>query len=408
MSRKFAMPALAIGTGLVLVTLFMSNGGTGRGAEDTPPDADATSEADTTGAGTRGVEPRGDEAAKRRKERPRDDERVVSDAERLDALARAQVWRAPSTPIARARLGRTSETPDSVTCRFRLAALGGTTPKFDCDVEGDKVRIKYGAGPEIPAEAAATRLLRALGFGADEVTLVPRLRCYGCPAEPFVISKVVEVTRAKPLYRHALDFEDSHDFEWVALERKFDARPIEAEQVEGWAFHELDRVEARRGGAPLAHVDALRLMAVLLAHWDNKPENQRLVCLSREWPDGTPCAAPFAMMQDLGGTFGPRKVDLEQWEQTPMFEDRARCVISMRSLPYEGSTFPRVQVSEAGRRHLGGLLAQLSDRQLSDLFSSARFDRKRTLFTDVHPVAEWVRVFKAKVRQITEGPRCPS
>ena len=27
--------------------------------------------------------------------------------------------------------------------------------------------------------------VRALGFGADEITLVRRLRCYGCPAEPF-------------------------------------------------------------------------------------------------------------------------------------------------------------------------------------------------------------------------------
>lgn len=339
---------------------------------------------------------------------PQDDERVVSDAERFDALARAQIWRAPALPVSRAQLFSPDDTPRSVTCRFRLDALGGTTAKFNCDVDGDKVRIKYGAGPELPAEAAATRLLRALGFGADDVALVPRLHCQGCPAEPFVIAKVVEATHTKPLYEKAVDYDDYHDFEWVALERKFDARSIATEKLEGWSFHELDRIDASKGGAPRAHVDALRLLAVFLAHWDNKAQNQRLVCLSRDWPEGTPCRAPFAMIQDLGGTFGPRKVDLEAWEHAAIFEDRARCRISMRGLPYDGATFAPVHISDTGRRHLGGLLAQLSDRQLADLFAGARFDRKRTLFTDVHPIAEWIRVFKSKVHAIANGPPCPS
>jgi hypothetical protein len=339
---------------------------------------------------------------------PRDDERIVSDAERLDALSRAHVWREPEVPVSRAKLARPETTPQSLTCRFRLGALGGTTSKFDCDVEGDKVRIKYGTGPELPAEAAATRLLHALGFGADEVAFVPRLRCHGCPAAPFVIAKVVEATHTAPLYEKALDYEDSHDFEWVVLERKFDARPIETEQLDGWSFHELDRIDQSKGGAPRAHVDALRLLAVFLAHWDNKAPNQRLVCLSRDWREGTPCRAPFAMIQDLGATFGPRKVDLEAWERADIFDDRARCRISMGGLPYDGATFDPVHIREAGRRHLGGLLSQLSDRQLTDLFAGARFDQRRSMFTDVHPVAEWVRVFKAKVHAITDGPSCPS
>ena len=338
----------------------------------------------------------------------RDDERIVADAERLDALSRAQVWHEPDVAVSRARLARTHETPPSLTCRFRVGELGGTTSKFDCDVDGDKVRIKYGDGPELPAEAAATRLLHVLGFGADDVRLVPRLRCHGCPAAPFVITKVAQAAHATPLLEKTVDYGDYHDFEWVALEQKFDARPIETEAVEGWSFHELDRIDATKGGAPRAHVDALRLMAVFLAHWDNKAQNQRLVCLSRDWREGTPCQAPFAMIQDLGGTFGPRKVDLGAWERADIFEDRARCRISMRDLPYDGATFAAVQIGEAGRRHLGGLLSQLSDRQLADLFTGARFDRKRTLFTNVHPIAEWIRVFKAKVHAITDGPSCPS
>jgi hypothetical protein len=70
-------------------------------------------------------------------------------------------------------------------CHFQLSDLGGTTPKFRCALDdGSEVRVKYGFGSEIPAEAAATRLLAVLGFGADRVTLVERLRCYGCPREP--------------------------------------------------------------------------------------------------------------------------------------------------------------------------------------------------------------------------------
>ncbi|MGH9176448.1 MAG: hypothetical protein ACRD1H_18910, partial [Vicinamibacterales bacterium] len=284
-----------------------------------------------------------------------------------------------------------------------------TTPKFDCDLEtGEQVRIKYGKGPEVTAETAATRLLVALGFGADDVTLVERVRCYGCPNEPFSTMKAVELTRAEPIYQRVIDYEDYEDFDWAARERKLAARPIETENMEGWAFFELDKIDAAKGGAPRAHVDALRLMAIFLSHWDNKPENQRMVCLSNPWPENTPCPEPFLMLQDVGATFGPGKVDLMQWEAVKMWHDRATCTVSMQELPYNGATFAKTTVSEAGRQLLGKLLTELSDRQLSDLFSGARFHEKRGLFNDPHPVADWVRVFRAKTRAITEGPRCPT
>ena len=125
-----------------------------------------------------------------------DDAAVVSDSDRANAIARAQVWRQPRTPIARATLA--TDVVTTATCRFKMEALGGTTPKFDCVLpSGDEIRAKYGKGPEIPAEAAATRLLAALGFGADTITLIERLRCYGCPAEPFSTMKVVEATRRR-------------------------------------------------------------------------------------------------------------------------------------------------------------------------------------------------------------------
>ena len=350
------------------------------------------------------------EAPKEKRDARSEDTRVVSEAERASAIARAQVWRAPRVPIARAALGRDPATPAQMHCRFKVDAVGGTTPKFHCLLDsGAEVRAKYSQVPEIPAEAAATRLLAALGFGADHVMLVERLRCYGCPRAPFWTMKVVDAARAQPVYERVVDPGKYEEFEWAAVEHKFDARPIESETAKGWAFFELDAVDAAKGGAPRAHVDALRLMAVFLAHWDNKSDNQRLVCLSHAWRDGTPCPEPFLLLQDVGATFGPRKRDLDAWAKARVWADRATCALSMDDLPHGGGTFGSPRVSEAGRRFLAGLLEQLTDAQLTALFTAARFDQpyggeaSRT-----HPVSDWVRVFRQRVKAISDGPACPA
>ena len=335
--------------------------------------------------------------------------KTVSAEERVDALSRASVWREPA-PIASARLAGDPRQPQSIECTFEITQLGGTAPKFDCrTATGDRIRVKYGRSPEVPSEVAAARLLHALGFGADNVMLVEKLRCHGCPAEPFVTMKTLGLAGAEKLYGKVMDTSAHKDFEWVAVERKHPGRAIETEELEGWAFFELDLIDPRKGGAPRAHVDALRLLAVMLAHWDNKSENQRLVCLSeKDWPEGGRCSKPFALLQDVGSAFGPRKVDLKEWEKAPIWLDRATCRITMDHLPYHGATFKPVAISEAGRQHLAKLLRQLGDQQVDDLFRGARFDQSTGLigFTTT-PIPEWSRVFQAKVRQISDGPPCP-
>jgi hypothetical protein len=333
--------------------------------------------------------------------------RVVTEAVRRDALARARVWRDSSPAFADGPFR--ASTVDEISCRFIVTHLGGTTPKFDCVLEsGETIRVKYGSGAEIPSEAAATRLVRALGFAADTVTLVRRLRCHGCPVDPFTTMKTVGAVGAGPLYAHAIDYAEHHDFDWVAMERKYDGHSIETATQQGWAFHELEQVDAARGGAPRAQVDALRLMAAFLAHWDNKADNQRLVCVSRDWSGGVACPEPVLVLQDLGAAFGPRKVDLDGWSTTGIWGDRSNCRLSMRGLPHDGATFADVRVGEPGRQLLARGLRQVSEAQAADLFAGARFDQRRGLFTEVRPVDDWVRAFMTRVRMISDGPPCPA
>jgi hypothetical protein len=315
-----------------------------------------------------------------------EDKRIVSPEFRAQALAGAQVWHPPSTPISQADLGN-GRAPELVTCRFKPESLGGTAPKFDCLLDtGEEVRIKYGRGPE---------------------ALVKKLRCYGCPDEPFTTMTTLRLTRAERVYPRFIDYSEYEEFEWVALERKYPGRPIETDAGEGWALFELDGVDPQKGGAPRAHVDALRLMAVFLAHWDNKAENQRLVCDAREWPEGTVCPEPFLLLQDVGATFGPSKINLPKWAAAPIWEDRATCVATMRGLPYDGATFRPARISESGRRLTADLLSQLSDSQLADLFAGARFDKRRVWFKRDTPVTAWIEAFKAKAAAISAGPPCP-
>jgi hypothetical protein len=333
------------------------------------------------------------------------------------ALASARVWRTPATPIRQAVLGENPpgapmfHDTDEVSCRFVKDKVGGLTPKFHCELpSGEVVKVKYGtANAEIHAEVAATRLLAALGFGADRMYVVRKVRCAGCPALPFPALKCLAETHLESVcFPGGLDYEKVVEFDPVVIERRLDGRVIEARDDQGWAWFELDRVSAARGGSSRAEIDALKLMAVLLAHWDNKAENQRLVCLPGEdRPDGS-CARPFAVIQDLGSTFGPAKVDLHNWRNTPVWADRSSCRVSMESMPYEGGTFPEQQISEAGRRLLIGLLEQLSASQLTDLFTRSRITAFDAVNVESRRAEAWVAAFQEKVRELKNAGPCPA
>jgi hypothetical protein len=324
----------------------------------------------------------------------------VTPAVREAALARARVWLRPAVPPGEADLERNNPggpralLGDELVCTFRESQSRGQTPKFLCVMEdGEVVKVKSGKdNPEVFSEIAGARLLGALGFLTDEVYAIDRVRCLGCPPRPQDLSWWGRLLRRRP---------PEVVFEMAAVERRLPGHSLRS----GWAWYELARVDARLGGASRAELDALRLMAVFLAHWDNKAENQRLSCQGGLAADGT-CVEPVAFIRDVGGSFGPGKVDLARWRTIPIWTDRATCKVSLRKLPYRGGTFPDSRISERGRALLAGLLGQLSDAQIRGLFSGARFPLYMGHSSGGDDLEAWVAAFRAKVTEITEN-RCP-
>ena len=325
----------------------------------------------------------------------------AADVERVrtEALRRARVWRQPATPIGAADLSRSPEGPggfastDVVPCRFLLKSSEGRSPKFQCVLAGGEVvKVKYGRNnPETFGEVAATRLVAALGFGADRVDVVGGVRCQGCPVFPYPKLGIFDALRAGR--------ERTVVFEMAIIERRMPGL-----EIGGWSFPELGSIDAAAGGASPDEVDALRLLAVFLADWDGKPENQRILCAESS-PPGR-CDAPVAYLQDLGQTFGPKSIDLDGWTRTPVWADPATCGVSMRDLPWQGATFEDTTISEEGRLFLAGLLRQITPAQARSLFAGARFTeffRNDSAAT----IDAWAQTFLARVAQIADRPPCP-
>ena len=318
---------------------------------------------------------------------------------RLAALRHSQVWMpsdiASKDIKAGPQDGNGFQPEEVVHCEYLEEKQTGT-PKFDCAITpDDEIRVKYGReNGEIYSEVASSRLLWALGFGADRVYPV-KVVCKGCPADPMKADKKAEGSR---------------EFAAAIVERKLPGDEIELRKDSGWAWVELNFVDATSGGAPLAHRDALKLLAAMIQHTDSKPQQQRLMCLDEvhgktPQEDGS-CTQPFMMINDLGKTFGQATltnadkksaVNFEAWSKTPIWKDEAKCVAQL-SKSYTGS-LEHPKISEAGREFLSDLLAQLTDQQLRDLFEVARFTMRDPRVT----VDDWVNAFKAKREAIANA-----
>jgi hypothetical protein len=317
---------------------------------------------------------------------------------RQSVLARAQVWQQVDVgsadmltgPVVEGRFARNA----TVTCDYIDKKLGGMTPKFACKLpDGGELKVKYGgANGEVYGELLATRLLWALGFGADAMYPV-NVVCRGCPRA------FAGIERPGGEYR----------FDPAVVERKMAGTEWPAKDQSGWSWMELAEIQPARGGAPRSQRDALTLLAVFLQHSDSKPEQQRILCLGGLHEET--CNQPFLMISDVGLTFGaasrsndndPSSVNLQRWRSTPVWRDAPGCVGNIDK-SFSG-TLARPVIGEEGRLFLANLLQQLSDAQLHDLFEVARVNLRvrepgRAL-SGFPSLDEWVSAFKQKRQEI--------
>ncbi len=331
---------------------------------------------------------------------------------RASVIARAKVWQPTDVPAMDLKAGpggpQAFEFGETVGCTYIPdARLGGKTPKFACSNDKNpQLKVKFGGdNGEVYAEVMASRLLWALGFGADHMYSV-RVVCRNCPT----------------LFNGVIRSSTESVFDPTAVERKMPGEAFQPD--ESWSWKELDAIDENAGGATRAERDAFKLLAVFIQHTDSKPDQQRLVCLadSSDAPakhvnkGPMPCARPFMYINDLGVTFGrankfnvnaPGSANLAAWSQAPVWQDANSCV---GNLPKSATgTLDNPPISEDGRRFLADLLVQLSDTQLHDLFEAARITLRlknpKDIASGFATPDEWVSAFKQKRDQIVQH-RC--
>jgi hypothetical protein len=316
----------------------------------------------------------------------------VARGRRLDAIHHAKVWKPTNVGSLDLKAGPQGpfafKAGQTVTCDFAPRPHGqGSTLKFDCKLSsGRDLKVRYGAdNGEVFAQVAATRLLWALGFAADRMYPV-KVLCRGCPPNPFKDQKPADPSKTVV-------------FDPATIDVKADGKTVETKPDEGWAWKELDLVDEKAGGASPAERDALTLLAVLIQHSSNKAINQRILCL-----DQPACAHSVMMITDLGKTFGRANalnndatgsVNFKEWSGLPIWKESAQGCVGNLPGSWSG-TVRDPRIGEPGRKLLAGLLTQLTDRQLHDLFEVARFPQRDPGAT----VEDWVAAFKKKRAEI--------
>lgn len=330
----------------------------------------------------------------------------LNDKERIAFFRSAQVWTPTNVAEMNIHTGPTGrdafEFDQRVECQFTPSAPNGSSKKFYCKLDdGDVVKVRYGAdNAEVEGSVLASRLFWALGFGADAAYPV-HVICHGCSDDPW--------NKRAPTH-------DTHVFDVATIERKAPGHEIHGDP-DGWSWSELNLVDDTQGGAPRHQRDALKLIAVFVQHTDNKAVQQRMHCLPGGLADDGTCAKPFLIVHDVGLTFGQANyfnrtltgsVNFELWSKTPIWRDKSECVGHLAKS--SSGTLGDPKIGEAGRAFLAGLLDQLTDAQLHDLFEVGHVERRsRRPGTSEPPasVDEWVNAFKQKRTEI-DSTRCPA
>ncbi len=325
---------------------------------------------------------------------------------------------------------------DKVICDFVTpgSKMGGKTPKFECkitrvessdgrvqtltpDMDEEPVKVKFGnEDNEVYAEIVATRLMWALGYFADAWFPV-RVECHNCPENP--------ESGSGPA--------GTRTFDPANIVRKFPWHKMTeaGKDDQGWSWKELDTANGR----PTYERDGLKLLASFMKHSDNKPPQQRLTCHKvdvdeKTQPPTTSCDKSVMLVQDVGATFGgggaftsntSAKMNLQVWSSTKLWDKvgtegapkQCQAALSKSLTAHDGLNNP--MISEEGRRVDAGLMFQLSDPQIEDLFKASRAAEMpkyhnsdgtfKSGVDEASVVKQWVQAFKQKREDLAKG-RC--
>jgi hypothetical protein len=266
--------------------------------------------------------------------------------------------------------------------RFLKEVKEGGMPKFDVeDARGVKWRVKL--GPEAQAETAASRLVWAVGYNAEEAYYLDRPHIDGLHklsrGQKYVEGDTVRGARFEP--------------------RRKD---IERGKEWGWSKNPFKNTRELNG---------LKAMMVLLNNWDTFKKNNRVL------RDKNLGEAQYTVT-DLGATLGaaggiggrrsksnvqdferrrlvskvegdkvkfnydlkPKKLGLFSIFYPPYFFRQQKATNAMQKLPLNDAAW------------IGSQLTQLSDDQLRDSFRAAGYDRATT--------ENYVRTLRSRINEL--------
>ncbi len=262
--------------------------------------------------------------------------------------------------------------------RFLKEEPGGAEPKFDVeDEQGVRWRVK--PGWEARAETAATRLLWAVGYFADEDYYLPEASVEGMKQ----LSRGQEYVSKDGLVRHA---------RW---ERRDGPKKIGT-----WSWSKNPFVGTRE-------LDGLRVMMALMNNWDIKELNNAIYDEGREH---------HYVVSDVGATFGRSgntltrsKDNLEHYRQSKFVREttpkHVDFFLASNPHPLNAVIFPHWMelrkrenvVKKIPREHarwIGQLLSQLSEEQIRECFRSAGYSPEE--------VEGYTEELQARIRTLNE------
>lgn len=294
--------------------------------------------------------------------------------------AQAILWRQPQNIATRDLFygpgGKTGQPRGKL--RFIEEDKDGSSPKFVVE-DSRNVRWKVKLGDEPRSETAATRLLWAVGYFTDVNYYVPKLQVAGMPR----LSRGQEYISANGTISGA------------RLEREESG----VKKIDTWSWFDNPFLDTKQ-------FDGLRVLMALLNNWDLKEINNKIYQVrGREL---------HYAITDLGATFGKTggswtrsKDDLEDYLKSKFIEEVKPTTVdfALQSRPpflyavaftYYTKRARMEKIAEdiprSHARWIGGLLGQLSARQISDAFRAAGYRPDET--------AAYTRKVRERIRQL--------